>query len=379
MIKELLIRILKSIPGWHTSRKIVVFESDDWGSTRMPSVKAYNSLLKAGIPVDRDRYNKFDTLADKQDLLGLFEVLTSVQDRNGSYAKFTPMSLVANPDFKKNRENNFQKYYYETLPQTLNRYGGSYNDVMSLWREGINMGIFEPQFHGREHLNVNLWIKALQANSRETRIAFDHEVYGHPGDSYTKRKNLFMSAYEFDSEAEFNEIPEIIIDGIRLFEELFGYKPYAFMAPCAIWSSKIEPYLAEGGIKVIQSSVIRYEPYYGAQPNKYKKYVRFHGSVNSSGQIYSIRNCSFEPSSDPDKDWVNSCMADINNAFYWKRPAIISPHRVNFIGSLVPENRDRGLTALKKLLQAMLKKWPDIEFMTSKELGELVLKSKQLQ
>ena len=34
------LRNLSNLPGWRTSRKIVVIESDDWGTIRMPSNKA---------------------------------------------------------------------------------------------------------------------------------------------------------------------------------------------------------------------------------------------------------------------------------------------------------------------------------------------------
>lgn len=374
--KRQLINFLKFLPGTHTRRKIVVFESDDWGSIRMPSLSAYDALLKAGIPVDKSRYNRFDTLASRKDLSALFEVLTSVKDCKGNHAKFTPMSLVANPDFGKIRANDFQHYFYETLPVTWARYGQGYDNILELWQEGIQIGIFVPQFHGREHLNVYAWLKSLRANTPETRLGFDHQTFGLPIDSSSKRKNLYMSAFEFDSVEEYNGMPDIIRDGIQLFKKQFGYEPKAFMAPCAIWSRKIEPILNAGGIKIIQTGPLRYEPYVGAPPNKYKKSLVFHGSTNKQGQIYTMRNCTFEPSESPDKDWVNACLADISKAFFWKRPAIIAPHRVNFIGSLVPGNRDSGLKSLKTLLHEMLKRWPDVEFMTSEELGNLMLDTK---
>ena len=37
---------ISNIMGWCTNRKIIVIESDDWGSIRMSSKQAYNSLLK---------------------------------------------------------------------------------------------------------------------------------------------------------------------------------------------------------------------------------------------------------------------------------------------------------------------------------------------
>lgn len=372
-LKSLLIQGIRQIPGWRTKRKIVVFESDDWGSIRMPSKKIYELFLKKGIPVDKDRYNKFDTLASKEDLSILFDVLCSVRDSTGSYAKFTPLSLVANPDFERIRESNFQEYFYEELPETLKRYGGPYENSFSLWLEGIEKEIFVPQFHGREHLNVFSWLQSLRAGSPETRLGFENQTFGLPVDSFLKRKNLYMSAFEFDCEEEFLQMPEIISDGAKIFEKLFGYKPIAFMAPCGIWSRKLEPSLSEAGISLIQSGPVQYEPFFGAPASKYIKPIRYTGKKNKFNQIFTVRNCKFETSTFEEKDWVDSCLTDIRRAFSWKKPAIISTHRVNFIGGLVPENRNKGLRELKKLLQQIVKSWPDVEFMTSDELGETII------
>jgi len=376
-LKNLLIQGIRYIPGWRTKRRIVVFESDDWGSIRMPSKETYDILLRKGIPVDQDRYNKYDTLANEDDLAGLFEVLCSVKDKNGNHAKFTPLSLVANPDFKRIRESEFQEYHYEKLPDTLKKYGGSYTNTFSLWLEGIEKKIFVPQFHGREHLNVFSWLQSLRAGSPETRLGFEHQVFGLPVDSFLKRKNLYMSAFEFDCEEEFRQMPEIIRDGGRLFNKIFGYKPMAFMAPCAIWSRRLEPSLGEAGIRIIQSGPAQYEPFFGAPANKYKKLIRYTGEKNKFNQIFTVRNCKFETSSFEEKDWVDSCLTDIRKAFSWRKPAIISTHRVNFIGGLVPENRNKGLRDLKKLLQQIVKIWPDVEFMTSAELGETIIIEKK--
>lgn len=51
-----------NIPGWRTKRHIVVIESDDWGSVRMPSLEVYNQFLKEGIRVDKDIYLNSATL-----------------------------------------------------------------------------------------------------------------------------------------------------------------------------------------------------------------------------------------------------------------------------------------------------------------------------
>ena len=85
-----------------------------------------------------------------------------------------------------------------------------------------------------------------------------------------------------------------------------------------------------------------------------------------------MRNCAFEPSENPTKDWINSCLKEIEISFKWKKPAIISTHRVNYIGFINQKNRDTNVPLLKGLISQILKKWPTVEFMTSDELGKLI-------
>jgi hypothetical protein len=63
-------------------------------------------------------------------------------------------------------------------------------------------------------------------------------------------------------------------------------------------------------------------------------------------------------------------------AFLTRKPAVISMHRLNFMGSLVEQNRMDNLKLFEKLITKLLLKWPDIEFMTTDELGDLIKKNK---
>jgi len=67
-------------------------------------------------------------------------------------------------------------------------------------------------------------------------------------------------------------------------------------------------------------------------------------------------------------------LLDIENAFKWKKPAVISSHRLNYIGGLNEKNRVSGLKDLNRLLSEIQKRWPDVEFMTSSQLGDLISK-----
>ena len=74
----------------------------------------------------------------------------------------------------------------------------------------------------------------------------------------------------------------------------------------------------------------------------------------------------------PRKDSVSLCLKGISSAFKSKKPAIISAHRLNFIGVLDLSNRDNNLRNFRVLFKNVLREWPDVEFMTSDELGHLI-------
>lgn len=93
------------------------------------------------------------------------------------------------------------------------------------------------------------------------------------------------------------------------------------------------------------------------------------------GLIYLMRNVFFEPSQSNVSDTVGECMTRINQAFRWGKAAVICAHRLNFIGSIDKSNTDRNLPMFKELLRRIVKQWPDVEFMSSDQLGNLIEKS----
>ena len=63
----------------------------------------------------------------------------------------------------------------------------------------------------------------------------------------------------------------------------------------------------------------------------------------------------------------------VGRAFRWDKPAIIGSHRYNYVGSVLPANREQGLKALSTLLEAICSRWPDVCSLTSSEVGEMVV------
>jgi hypothetical protein len=359
-LKQRFIRNIKNIPGWRTSRKIVVIECDDWGGIRMPSKKVYDELIKKGIKVANHRFNRYDTLENEKDLELLFEVLNSVRDRNNHPAIMTAVSNVANPDFEKIRLERFSVYHYEPFTETLKRYYPA-ADVFKIWKEGMNAGIFIPEFHGREHFTVQLWMEKLRQGNKDLLVAFDHgfaslDIPGIPAPA-----REFMAGFYFTAEDQKPFLVNSITDGVSLFHQIFSRMPRTFAPGSGIFHPEFDQVLADCGIQFMWVNHSMPYPVDGGEL-KYKHFIS--GQKGPGGLTYYTRNCTFEPT-DPDYKEMAPVMKQIEAAFRWGKPANISTHRANFTGSIDPANREQGLSELKKLLKAITEKWPDAEFMSS--------------
>ncbi len=365
---------LINIPGWRTDRRIVVVESDDWGSIRIPSKEVYDLLLQNGVPVDSFYFTKYDCLESEKDLTLLFEILGSFKDKNLNYPVITANAVVANPDFKKIAETGKREYHYELITDTYNEYP-DHLQVMKLWKEiGIDQKMLWPQYHGREHLNVEYWMHVINSEAFSERLAFENKTLlgiSVPGEPEQDRN--YMAAFEYNSHEQMIEIEEITADGLRLFNQIFGFVPHSFAPSCSIQGEHIDRILYKGGVLFHQCG----QQFRPAGNGKLKTINKFWGQTNSLGQIYWRRNCTFEPSRNHDYDWVDSCLAEMSIAFRWGKPAVISSHRVNYVGSISPGNREKSLKSFKRLLHKALQKWPDIEFMTSEDLGNLILQTRK--
>jgi hypothetical protein len=369
-----LTRNLSNLPGWRTNRKIVVIESDDWGSIRMPSNEARETLIRGNVLTTNrnEHYYLYDSIESNDDLIALFETLNKFVDFNGNHPVFTAINVVANPDFEKIKANNFFEYFYEPFTETLKRYP-KHDKVYGLWKEGSARRLFVPQFHGREHLNVTAWMKALKAGMPKTLLAFDLGITGINPILIGESNIQYQAAFDIDDISELDYLKTVIEEGTELFSQLMGYKPEYFVPTNGPFNLSLEETLWQTGIKYLMLDKFQKEP---LGNEKYKSHIRWLGKRNKFNQLALSRNARFEPSDDPTKDWINSCLKDIELAFRWKKPATISTHRVNYIGFLDEENRRRNLILLKKLLEEILNKWPDVEFMTSVELGEIISRNR---
>jgi hypothetical protein len=365
-IKNVLIDNIKNVIGWKTKRKLIIFSVDDYGNVRLDSKNALDNMLKAGLKI-QSRFDAYDALENTADLEMLYDALSSVRDKNGHHAVFTPFAIPCNINFEKMSESGFDSYTYELLPETFSKLKG-YEKTWDLWKEGIVTGLMKPQFHGREHFNLKVFEEKFMNKDEEVIAALQNRSLacisssGYSSISYT-------AAFEFWDFNENSRLKEIIEDGLLAFENVFGYKALNFNAPGGREHPVIHESLKSKGVKYIDTPWIKNE-HLGL--GKFKKIINYTGKKNHINQTYLVRNVVFEPTANDGIDWVNYTLNQIQLAFRWNRPAIISSHRVNFCGHIDENNRSKGIQALKELLKKIINRWPDIEFITADKLGDII-------
>ncbi len=368
-IKQAVTQNTKNLIGWRTNRKYAVISVDDYGNVRLDSREARLRMDRAGLKV-HSRFDAFDALENREDLEMLYEALTSVQDQNGRNAVFSPFAVPCNIDFEKMSETDYQSYIYELLPQTYAKLKG-YEGAWEWWKEGIQKGLMAPQFHGREHLNLKVFEEKLARRDPELMTSLRNRSYtsltssGYPAVSIT-------AAFDFWDFEEQDRLKAVISEGLDAFEKVFGYRATYFNPPAGGGHSVLYPVLSAGGIRYMDVPMIHRE-HQGR--GHYTTRLHYTGQKTGAGLSLIVRNVVFEPTSDKRRDWVAYALGQMEAAFRWRRPAIISSHRVNFCGHIHPENRRAGIEALKTLLKRMVQRWPDIEFLAAAELGDLIARN----
>ena len=366
--KTATLRLATNLRGWKTRRKLLVIESDDWGAMRMPGPQAWKQLLQAGVQVDRCRYDSLDCLENRDDFQALMNVIDAHCDASGRPATFTFNTVMGNPDFEAIEADEFRRFHHQQLFESYHQYYGE--DMELDWRAAMEAALIQPQFHAREHLNVPLWMRDLQSAHLDARVAFRHRFYGLTTTTSSPRQKDYLAAFWPESVADLESAAERLEDGLSIFRTTFGYDSRSFIPCNYIFPDELQTVVSNKDVQLLQGQRGQFVP----DPTGGSGSIRrsFTGQNSSSGLKYSVRNVRFEPFEDDSVDWVGRALNEIAQAFALRTPAIISSHRVNYVGGMSITHRDKCLGLLNQLLARIRSRWPEAEFISSDQLLSLM-------
>ena len=351
----------KNLRGWRTPRKLVAFAVDDYANVRVASPSARQRMIDAGLNLS-SQMDRYDALETRQDLEALFDVLDSVRDGRGKPAKFTAYALSANPDFARIRDDG-DHYYPEAVTETFARLAAeqpeAYAGAWALWQEGRARGLIQPQCHGREHLNVELFEHKLRADAPDLRASLENDSLAAIGGDPAFPGVGFTHAFGLHDSASLSRHRDILADAFEQFEKVWGMRSTTFTPP----AQQLHPSLYSD-VEVAGTLSID-KPLRCARPmgdGSRRREVNRSGRQAGQRHLTVVRNVVFEPGKAMGFDPVDRAMQQVAAAFRWCKPAIISSHRVNFGGHLDETNREHGLNALRSLLEHITERWPEVEF-----------------
>ena len=333
----------------------LIFQSDDWGSQRMPDLKTFELLKKQSwLDVEACYYTKTDSLENVNEVDNLLNVLSSFKDKRGNSPVFTLNMNLYNPNFAKMKESKFESYYEMDLENSYQYYNSG--DVLKTLQKAKKSNLIDIQYHGKQHFNIGEYMSLLQTNEVVKKAA-EYEFYAL---SYFNSKSIqtpFLAAYY-----PFFEKKDFLLnfkEGFDYFTKIFDTSPQSFIAPVYAWGDELEDFSVQMGCKIIQGLLRKSDDLNNI--NKIRK-------NNMSDRIIQVRNVGFEPTIGENYDWLNKTIRQIEIAFLMNRPAIISTHRLNYISSINPKNAGDNLKLLTKLIQLILNRWPNVSFSKTSQL-----------
>ncbi|MCR4344586.1 MAG: hypothetical protein NUV44_07455 [Candidatus Scalindua sp.] len=346
----------------YIDKKIVIFESDDWGMLGMRDLDAFERLKAKGYH-QLGEYNwDYYSLELPEDMEALYRVLSTHSDSFGLPPVFTCYFVVANPDYEKIKQAGYREFHILDLSQGFPGMWKNRENLLNSYKEGIKRGLIYPGYHGLCHFHYDAWLRALQNGERDVLDCIEEHV------SYIPSLRADALCYDYLDEsiqASFLSLEaqeERVKKGVEAFERIFGFPPAVTTAPRYAWNLDTEKIWHKYGINYIGAG----NRQVGIESGIHHKL----GENNQWGMPYLIRNVTFEPRR------VNACqdaIAEIDFLFKAQQPAILETHSINFHSS-IKNFREQSLERLDQLLYLIEKKYPDVVYLTSQQFGDILAK-----
>jgi hypothetical protein len=346
----------KSSPGFRFSRPLILIQSDDWGRVGVRDVEGREELVAAGLNLGERPYDLY-SLETAEDVNALTDVLRSIQDSVGQAPCVEMNFVVANVDFTASIATGFRGIPLKTLADGLpGRWGRA--GLYDAYRKGIEARVFSPALHGTTHFCQQAVIQTLT----------------HDGDRGNLLRTLWKSetpyihwrmpwiGYEYwDPEKASSErfIPEEeqqrwISWAAEAYRRFFEHDAVSACAPGYRSETATHRIWKEHGIRVAQNGpgTVR-APHW-----------------DEHGLLHTYRSLDFEPALNSELR-VEDCVKSAEDWLTRGLPLTLSMHSINFHSTLAPFRR-KTLSMLQDLLAALKKRRPDLLYVNTRQLLEIV-------
>lgn len=354
----------KNLKYWFGKRlrhPYLVITLDDFGNIRNSSAESRLNLKSAGIDVESNWFDRLDGLCTSNDME---ELITFCQE----FMIGDERGLVLSP-YINTRNMNFEstlstgEYVPESLVTTLTKSEHECR-LLKQWERALSSGVFEPEYHGAEHINVPLINRLLKVeNEWLIHNLSNHSLSGLLQDN--KGNTVHWSeAYAESGKISYDLNRRNFMHGIEEFENFTNRRRVLFNAPGANTTIEYIKLAKELNFKGIDRV-----PFVSSKIARYFSLPKYHfQGQNFLGLRVLQRNISFEPVMNSwDTNYVKNTARKIARLWNNGLPAVVSIHRLNFTSRVDADNGACGLKALQKLLDE-LKEFGEFRSVSAREL-----------
>lgn len=332
---------MSSVVDWQEHPAVVVW-SDDWGMNAWaPTEEAYRETRDEELMQTRWSSGSLETPAD---LERTFALLEAHRGGDGQPIVFEPYYIVGGPDYEAIAACDFRHYVDIGLDQGVSQ-GWERGDSIAKAHEGMQRGVWAPQYHGRtHHFSHHRWLKRLREGEERAQRMFAHRMYV----CETVRERV----PEHEDMAE-PERREWVRGALSYFIRAFGYAPTSVRN-----SDEAEIAWAAHGLQIRV----------GVQDREGEDRTGMRSPL--ADLWYAGRAINFEPFQTADQeDILARVQEETTAAWQADRPAFISSHRRNF--TAFTDDVDNNFAVWDSYLSWLEAEHPTHVFLTMPEVKQL--------
>lgn len=333
---------------------VVVIESDDWGldfqaPNFVPPSRQLDARQAAGVERLVRVLRAHRDCVQRKPIVSAFVVMR--QADTAAIAKDPKFSYHARP-------------IDEGMPETV-----------AALQQAESEGLFFLTHHARDHRDTGVWARkvkeAVEAAKAEGK-QFDPAVVAtfltdDPSDRDRVFGEYFDNVAGYLAPTDQEALNRKVAEGVSEFKRIFGRRPVSTVPPRYLWGPQAESAFRANGIRYLHG--INREG--GRLRNPTDVAARVFGQRLSEGLIGLTRNVEFECDPVTRKlPEIDEMLAAADEALANGQPVVVCTHTWNYCTGDAAAGEAMA-RKLDELLAALEKEYPDLRYLSSKELGRL--------